>query len=156
MKSIEAEWNLKASNARLRKDEPPDAEAKIDGRTITIELKELVDPSLLQRTTHAKRSGGGLSAYGGPGFREAQWNLERSHREVGQRIVKYAEKYASKSEPRYDFLLLYTAEPWLLPEDVERWTSEPFLKAQSQFKEVHLLMEYDPKYRPYWPVFRVN
>ena len=153
--SIEAEWNIKARNTRLRRDAPPDADAEIDGRSVTVELKEFVDPSLLQRTTHAKKKGGNFSVYAGTGFEQAQWNRDRFQSEVVKRVNDYAGRYSKRNKPKYDYLLLYTGEPWLSPDDVEQWISEPFLETQVQFGAVHLLMSYTPRYRPHWPVFRL-
>ena len=141
---------LLLSDVISNSDDPPDCFATVDDRMIGIELVELVDAKALAK---AKK---GHSPFKNSGqFLETQWDRNRFVDKVNALIDAKHHKYKVKSHV-FDCLLIYTAEPWLLPNDVTGWLDETTFDPRASFKSTYLLMSYDPSHsQQHWPLFNV-
>jgi hypothetical protein len=130
---------------------PPDCLAQTDGCEISIELTELVDGKAIGI---AKREGR-TSFNDSERFRNAQWDADRFLKEINTLIDRKNCTYTKRGQ-RYDCLLIYTAEPWLLPNDVVGWLRDIEFESRESLRSVYLLMSYDPTYSPeHYPVFNL-
>lgn len=131
--------------------DPPDCLAEIEGRQVQIELVELVDGNALRI---AKTSG--RTAFNDRRqFLETQWNAERFVKEVNALIDRKDGRYQAKGKV-FDCLVIYTAEPLLLPQDVLNWLDVYEFQHRDSFRSIFLLMAYSPSYsQDHSPLFKL-
>lgn len=119
-----------------------------------VELVELVDGSMLARSKYTGRNSFNDISM----FNDAQWDSDRFFRDVNKVIDGKSSKYVAR-EILIDVLLIYSAEPWLDPEDVEGWLSKQSISPRDGIKSAFLLLEYDPGYAQKhgrcWPLFKL-
>ena len=150
-KSLQYEFSILLENITNCEADPPDCLAEVNGRRIKIELVELIDESAIGI---ARKTG--LTAHNdAKQFLATQWNSDRLIEEVNKTIDAKDKKYKS-ADKKFEILVIYTAEPWLSPNDVKRWISEQKFEARISFENVFLLMEHDPNYcQSHWPLFKL-
>ncbi len=138
------------TNVANNPNDPPDCFAKVDNTTVGIELVELVDAKALAKA----KKGCSSQAISGQ-FLETQWDQDRFTKEVNALIDRKNAKYEAKKQT-FDCLLMYTGEPWMLPNDVQTWLANAVFSPRYSFKCVYLLMSYDPGYsQKHWPLFNI-
>lgn len=132
------------------KDDPPDCTAFWNGRPVTVELTELVDGDLLAISDRARKQGTRQTAYDVL-FDQAQWTEDRFINLINKRIDDKDRRYGSK-DLRFDILIIYSGEPWLMPGDVKKWISPTTFSARDSFRTAFLTLDYDPSCPDHWPV----
>ena len=138
------------TNIVSNRNDPPDCFVKVDGRTFGIELVKLVDPKALAKA----KKGCSSRAIGGQ-FLETQWDQDRFTKELNELIDQKNAKYEAKKQT-FDCLLVYTGEPWMLPNNVQAWLADTAFSPRCSFRSVYLLMSYDPGYsQEHWPLFNI-
>lgn len=147
-----AKYGISARNIRSNPDDPPDCFADVVGKTISIEMTELIDGQILARIKHKSRQGQSVTSGGGSLFADAQWTKERLATGLAELIQNKATKL--KKHP-VDCLVIYSGEPWLSAPDVENWLSTLTFKKPATISAAYLLLEYSPGYSNQWPVFRL-
>ncbi len=158
VEAVRQSHGLVFSGPAINPEEPPDIWADHDGQRVGIELAELVNSSILRKTKHAnagKELGDRfVTSCRGRWFYEAQWDETRFGKALNQLIEKKARNYEGKGIT-VDFLVVYTAENWLLKEDVARWLQGVPVKESEAIGAVFFMMDYHPGEEPGYPVFRV-
>lgn len=150
-KAIRPAFGVSLDNVASNPNDPPDCFADIDDKRVQIELVELVDGDALRE---AKKTG--RTPYNSDEqFLATQWDAGRFVTEVDALIDKKQSKYRINDRP-FDCLLIYTAEPWLSPNEVHDWLGKTEFKHRGSFRSVYILMTHDPLYsQEHWPVFNL-
>lgn len=149
---------LVIADVAMNPSDPPDAFATIAGRRAGVELVEFVDGNLLARIKAERRAQGeqvaSVTSYHDPFFAAAQWSEDR--------FLAHLEKLIDRKNGRYfergisiDCLVIYSAETWLVPQQVHRWLARARIERRANLAQVHFLMEYQPGRPGRYPLFRV-
>lgn len=150
-KSLQHEFSILLENITNNETDPPDCLAEVNGRKVQIELVELIDRNAIEI---AKQTG--KTAHNdAKQFSKTQWNSDRFIEEVNKVMDRKEEKYKATGK-KFEILLMYTAEPWLSPNDAKHWISQQAFEARTSFESAFLLMDYDPSYsQNHWPLFKI-
>ena len=149
--AIHSSFDVSLDNIQSNPQDPPDCFATIDGRCVHIELVEFVDGDAL---AIAKKTGRN-SHNDANQFNKTQWCSGRFLRDLNTLIDKKEKRYQASGKA-FDCLLIYSAEPWLLPNEVAVWLRETNIAKRKCFRSAYFLMTYDPLYsREHYPVFRL-
>ncbi len=111
-KSLKLAFGIVISDIENRPPDEPDCMAMFDGRSISIELTELVRGKLRHNIASARKAGCEIST-NSELFNEAQWNSTDLASEV-RSLLDIKNKKREKTEPA-DILLIHSDEPWLYP-----------------------------------------
>lgn len=144
-------FGVKLENIAGNPHDPPDCIAEIDGRTVQIELVEMVDG---QAIAMAKKTG--RTAHNDVHqFEATQWDERRFVSKINSLIDQKQRRYQTKGR-EFECLLIYTGEPWLLPGDVSKWLSNNEFEHRDSFRSIYILMSYDPLYsQDHYPLFNI-
>lgn len=147
---------LAVAEVAVTGSDPPDARATIAGESVSVELVEFVDGGLIRRlkSRNQEHSSERLTSHNDPFFTAAQWTQERFIRDLNNLIDRKQERYAARGL-EFDDLVIYSAEPWLHPRDVEQWLAGSPVERRGSFRNVHFLMEYVPGTPGRYPLFSV-
>ncbi len=122
----------------------PDFTAQLDGKTITIELTELLHfPEILKRAAKARLN-----------FEDIQWTEAHFRERVNARLNAKCNMLSERGRSA-DILILHTDEPWLSPQMIEDWLSREAFCRRDEVDEAYLLTTYVPGYAEHWPIFRL-
>ena len=107
-------WQIDLDTIRPNPTDPPDVFAEMDGKTIGVEVTELVDEEAIR--AHPK-----VPRYQGPGhFRKhfpdspiVKWSLEKLDQSLRE-IVQKKDMAARSPSVSEQFLLVVTDEPWFI------------------------------------------
>ena len=141
------QFSVELANLRANKDDPPDCFVDFDGKTLGVELVQMINPD------HKRRANKGESPHANPLFQDTQWDASRIRQEVDLLVDQKAEKYAKRGVS-IDVLLIHTAEPWLYAAQIEEFLANNTFAPRSGIANVFLLMRYDPS-RKQWPLFKL-
>lgn len=156
-RSLRAAFGITLTAIKSRLPPTPDCSAICNGREISIELVELVDPKLLSCIATERRTTGRQISSHDELFSAAQWTPERLLAELSRHLDNKNCKRKTANQAA-DVLLIYTAEPWL-----ELATVRAALHAHGFNKRPFLLsaffmMSHFPGYGgddPHWPIFNL-
>ncbi|MEW8294369.1 MAG: hypothetical protein AB2715_06870 [Candidatus Thiodiazotropha sp.] len=147
-KALDAENKLFFSEIKIRGrgNDPPDCEAKTNiGKRLAIEVTELV-------------SGEAIRDYKkGFIFKWAKWSRESFLTGLQLAINKKDTRYSKLKEPPYPggyLLVIYTSEPSLNQEVVQRYLLNHKLSQPTHINYVFLILRYEPKTKKY-PYFEL-
>lgn len=154
MLSMQSKFGVNFTNITLNKTDPPDCYASLKGRLISIELTELVDGYILSEVQKAKHDNKEVNSNHGSLFNKAQWSIARFEEELNSRIDSKNTKYL-KNGQKFNVLVIYTAENWLNPDNVQDWLEEMVVKPRESFGTIYLLMDYMPGHSYNWPIFKL-
>ncbi|TRD20760.1 hypothetical protein FEV53_09030 [Palleronia caenipelagi] len=129
--------------------DPPDVMALIAGRSISIEVVQLVNSG------HKSMAAEGEAHSRGDLFKKMQWSKERFHEEMGAVISKKVKKY-SDDEKSFDVLLMFSVEPWLYSHQVEQWLPGLSVDVGSTFRIVSMIMMRETANREHMPFFTLH
>lgn len=152
--AVKTEFGLNFTKISPCQTDPPDCYAIFEGRSVSIELAQLVDGNRLKESVAAIDAGKEPPHYQGQAFFDTQWSKDRFFKELSNLIDKKALKY-EKLKLVFDILIIHTDETWLSPEQVRNWLAETHIEPRSTFSSAYLLMTYVPGYADHWPVFRL-
>lgn len=152
--AVNEKYGLHVTNARSCEYDPPDCLAESDGRSITIELSELVDSNRLRENIAAINAEQDPPHLHGQAFLDAQWSKDRFFGELSSLIDKKAMKY-EKNNSVFDVLLVHSDEPWLSPQQVDEWLAEESIVSRTAFRSAYLLLTYMPGGSKHWQVFKL-
>jgi hypothetical protein len=150
--AVKEKFGLLITNVRPCQTDPPDCYADFEGKSISIELAELVDGHRLRESVIANETGQDPPHLYGKAFLNTQWSKDRFFRELAILIDKKTAKYENHNSA-FDVLLVHTDEPWLSPQQVSNWLADKVVEPRSVFRSAYLLMPYVPGYVHHWPVF---
>ena len=145
IKAVEVAEKLKISELEDGPAEDfPDFYANLDGKSISIELTELLhSPHVLKAA--AKRE---------LRFDHIQWTPVHFRTRVQERVSSKAAQ-CSRAGRRCDVLILHTDEPWLSPHRTEQWLAENPFEPQEPIGAAYLLMTHVPDWAEHWPIFQL-
>jgi hypothetical protein len=147
-KALDAENKLFFSGIKIRGrgNDPPDCEAKSNtGKRIAIEVTELVSGKAIRDFKK------------GFIYRWAEWNRESFLAGLQLAINKKDSRYTKLKEPPYPggyLLVIYTNEPNLKQEVVQRYLNSHSLLKPKHIEYVFLILGYEPRIKKY-PYFEV-
>lgn len=109
--AFRAQFGIELSGIRAGA-EPPDTHARMGGRSVSIELTELLNRSIREKRARGERVS----------WDEQQWT-ERAWRGEVDKLLDEKHALYSGREDRFiaDALLIHSCELWLSPFDVEGW-----------------------------------
>lgn len=151
--AMRAKYQLDVTGVASNGLGPPDCIARCNGRLLSLELSELVNPVILSKISRARREGRTISA-SDELFDEAQWTPELLSQRVNKLLDKKHRRYATKGQV-FDVLIIHSAEPWLSPTQVEAWLTKLTFEPRSSFTAAYLLLRYFSGYSKRWPVFNL-
>ncbi len=156
--AAEVQLGLAVDGISKSSSEPPDAVASIAGNRVSVELAEFVDGGLIAGLKKYRKkpeyAGKRLTSHNDPLFTAAQWSQDRFIKDLSGLIDMKHAKYTARSLV-FDYLVIYCAEPWLSPRDVEQWLSGSPIARRDSFRNVHFLMDYVPGNPGRYPLFSV-
>ena len=152
--AVMSEFGLHISDVSPCQNDPPDCFATLDGKTISIELAELIDSNRIEENVAAIEAGNEPPHYNGEGFDKTQWSRDRFFTELTSLMNKKQTKYQGNGLS-FDVLIIHTDETWLFPQQVNEWLSLQRIEPINSFKSAYLLMNYTPGYSDHWPLFRL-
>ncbi len=147
---------IHASEITMNANDPPDAFAQVDGVRCSVEVTEIVKGELVADLKWVNKNRGPddprVTSRRGDFFDKAQWNRDEFLEALMERIRAKQAKSEKWQEP-LDYLVIFTAEDWLLPGDVSEWTRQLGDLGAQSIRHIHLLMDYDPKDPDGYPLF---
>lgn len=147
VRSVEAEFGIRARELKSNSMDPPDCFVKVDGLQLGVELVQMVESDHKRRATQDENPNCGEL------FLDMQWSKDRLVSKLEQLIVKKGVAY-SKRSICVDVLLIHTAEPWLDSTQAEEWLADIQIKKHPSINSAFLLFEYEPgRGVSHWPVF---
>lgn len=150
--SMAETFGLEITNVRSSDNDPPDCYATLAGKTISIEMTELVDGDLLRKIDHARQAG--HTANSSTFFNDVQWTPSRLWTAIEKGVDDKDRKYAARGL-KFDFLVMYTDEDWLSPQLVEATLKQRTMAPRGAFSAAYLLRTHFPGYSEHWPVFEL-
>ena len=144
--SIAVEFGVTVGEPEYNVDEPPDCHVSVDGQTLGVELRQLVE------SEHKQRAAKGETPYAGQLFMDMQWSKERLVSELKKTIQEKGDKYKRKGN-LIDVLLIHTDEPWLSSSQAREWLSDIQIEPHPNIASAFLLFSYEPgRGVEHWPV----
>ena len=149
---------LAVTDVWMNASDPPDAFAIVEGCEVSVELAEFVDGDLISRLKAQSRSPGQedrqATSHHQPFFTAAQWTRNKFIAHLNLLIDGKHAKYTRRNLV-FDFLVIYSAEPWLYSRDVRQWSADSPIGRRESFLGVHFLLDYEPGAPGCHPVARV-
>lgn len=151
-KSLLAKLGREITKIESNPDDPPDCFGEEEGKTVGIEVTELVKGEILDRI--AKKRYGKKDYSPLEQFTDEQWVHVDFIKRVQESIDKKVER-AIRTGKIFDVLLIYTDEDDLDPERLQKWLSNDNFSARN-IREIFLLRSGWPGYRDHSLLFQVN
>jgi hypothetical protein len=142
--AVSGEPGFPLSKIRSAPKDPPDCLAiDAQGRSIALEVTELVDPNANAIAKHDRAS-----------YVVARWDGEKFAAHVRARLAAKDEKRLTDGPYAEYIVVLHCDEPELDAETVELYASESRFGPLAQISRAFLMLSYDPSRRGY-PYFRL-
>ena len=164
-------YHRNISNVATYFDDPPDCSAQENGRHISIEVVELVKAEVLQKIDQNRKlmktytALSPIKLFDGSKetqekldlFRLPRWNKKEFLDRLGLCISHKNEKYHKRAIGPFDVLLILCDELFLQSSDVKSWLLEAPSSEIMSFKEVFLLLGYEPDTpKGRYPLFKIK
>jgi plasmid stabilization system protein ParE len=151
VKAVGENFNLDICNIKSNPNDPPECLGTRNGEEIGIELTELVDGAMLDRIREEYENTGFVQ---NSNYNETQWSFDRFQKKLNEILKKKDKKY-SRNKVSIDVLIIYSDEPWLLPPMAAEWLNSTNLYRCESINSAYLLLEHNPDYDQYYPVFHL-
>lgn len=147
--SVAAEFGLIVGDPEINSDDPPDCYVQFEGRSVGVELVQLINQK------HKSRASKNETPYAGRLFADMQWSKKRFGAALNDIIQAKGTKY-EKRKLKIDVLIIHTAEPWLYSRQAEEWLKIVRIRKHANIGSAYLLFDYEPgRASRHWPVFRI-
>lgn len=144
--SIAAEFGITVGEPVHNPDDPPDCYVAVDGQSLAVELRELVEEE------HKQRAAQGETPYAGRFFLDTQWSKERLASKLNEIIQNKGNKCRSQGKIM-DVLIIHSDEPWLTSRQAHQWLSSINVEPHPSISNAFLLFTYEPgRDVEHWPV----
>ena len=150
-------FQIGIGSIRKNSDPYPDCLAEMSGRTIGVELTELVDSEAIREYRRLRKAAGlKWDPLGFPGPPIPIWDLDSFQSRLDEILLKKDARVRDSSLVK-QFLLIHTDEPWLDEETVSGYLEVLKLKRPKHFDHVYLMLSSVPKVsgNRRYPVFDV-
>ena len=136
--SVQAETGFGLTEIRCGQD-PPDCVALYRGRTVSIELVELVDPDVRHAVIQARRHGKAF-----PAPERFQWGEDGTRERIGCALDKKQVLYQDRKPPIcVDVLLIHVDNAWFSAAQLTAWIPGGTFSPRPNMRSAYLMLGYD-------------